>query len=124
MRNRLILFFLFVLVFAAPALLAQDDAPTEINWAVVEIIIATGVGGVGVKAITELVKRGLVKVFKVTADGMKKVLSYVACAVTSAGATVAYLTSISGFTWTAFIGYTLAVFALASGLYKSQPKPA
>jgi len=110
-------FFLCLLVlavFAPVALLAQDGEPVTFDLAVVMSIMTTGIAGISVAGLIEMIKRFLKWTdFKV----------YIIALGVSAGAVVAYLLALKMFDWTLFAGYTILVFGQASGLYKMVKKP-
>ncbi len=56
MRRNISLLALFVLVLAFP-LIAQETTPKEIDLAIAELIVATGIMGFSVTALTEMIKR-------------------------------------------------------------------
>jgi hypothetical protein len=80
-----------------------------IDPTIVTAIIATGILGFGVAALTEMLKRLL------NATGVG---AYICSLVVSAGATAYYLASTNIFTVVAFVVYTILVFLTANGFYK------
>lgn len=88
---------------------------------VVTAILVTGVGGLGVTALTELLKRFLQNVFKLEGS---KAIGYVCSAIVSLVATAVMLFTSGGFTVTAMVGYSLAVFLTANGIFKFSAKAA
>ncbi len=87
----------------------------EFSPAFVDAILLTGVGGLSVTALTELIKRLL------KAEG---VLAYVISAIVSAAATTFALVVAGQFTIISFLIYTIAVFLTANGIYKFSAKAA
>lgn len=83
------------------------------------VLILAILGGPVVLAVTEMVKRLLVKFFPRFSEA---VIAYVTCAAASLGATAYFLVSQNLFAIPAFIGYSALVFIEASGLYKALPK--
>jgi len=83
------------------------------------VLILAILGGPVVMAVTEVVKRLLVKAFPGLAVAT---LAYAICAASSLGATAYFLVSQHLFTVPAFIGYSVLVFIEASGIYKALPK--
>ena len=79
----------------------------------VEVILVSGIGGVGVRAITGWLKKQL----NVKKGFVTYVLSLVACA----AATAAYLVPV-GWNTTLFVMYTAFVFASANGIYRATKK--
>ena len=117
--RKVLLMVAFLAVLCVGLAMAQDDT-TGVDPAIVQIILTAGIGGIGVKALAELLKRMLIGWLPTVSA---KLLGYASAALTSAAATAAYFIAAGGFNWGAFLGYTVAVFLLATGLYKSQPKP-
>ena len=85
---------------------------TNFDPTIVEIILVTGIGGVGVRAITAWLKKQL---------RVKGFAAYAVSLLVCAGATAAYLVP-TGFTWLAFAMYTAFVFASANGVYRATKK--
>ena len=106
----------FLALFLPLALMAQDPVATPVTFdlAVVLSIITTGIAGVPVAGLVEIIKR----MFKIKD---KKALLVVF--VVSAGAVTAYLVPLGLFSVQLLIGYTVFVFGEASGLYKMVKKP-
>lgn len=104
--------FLFLAVFVFLAIgtaLAAD--PTEIDPATIDSIIAGGLMGFGVIAVTQILKNALHIEGGAVAYGLSLVVA--------AAATVIFLiTGGGGFALMKFIGYTVAVWAVANGWYK------
>lgn len=111
MRKFLITAALLFLIL--PIFLLAQDAPA-LDLAKVEVILLTGIGGLGVSAITELVKRW----FKAK-GGAAYLISFAVSAV----ATAFYVMQ-TGWNWMEFIIYTGLVFAAANGFYKVAAKAA
>jgi len=105
---RRILFFLAVFCFfSLVAAQASDSVDVDISKA--ELIFLAGVGGFGVLALTEIIKR-----FLKTTGAATVVVS----AVISAAATVYYLfTAGGGFNLLKFVIYTVVVALAANGIY-------
>jgi hypothetical protein len=99
----------------AGALLAQEATTPQFDPAVVDAIIVTGIGGLGVAALTELIKRLL------KAAG---VLAYVISGVVSAAATAMYLVTSGSWDILSFAIYSVLVFLSANGIYKFSAKAA
>jgi len=109
--------FLFVLALFLPlALLAQDATPEPATFdlAVVTSILLTGIAGLPVSSLVELIKRAL-------KWQDRKV--YLIAFIVSAAAVAAYLLPLKLFSWPLFAGYLVLVFGEASGLYKMVKKP-
>ena len=103
--------FLFLFLFLAPMLVAQTTEPTEIDPAVVQAILASGLLGFGVIAIVQILKTALKVQGGIVAYGVSLLVSAVATI-------VFLLTGGGGFTILKFVGYTIAVWAVANGWYK------
>jgi len=78
------------------------------------VLAILGVAGVGVTAITEMIKRWL------KASGFA---AYAISFAVSAAATVFVLVQGAIFSWGALVAYTVVVFLEANGLYKLIKKP-
>jgi len=105
-------FFLFLAVLCFFSLASAYAAePTEIDPAVVNQILASGLLGFGVIAITQILKTALKVQGGVVAFGLS-------LAVSAAATLVFLITGGGGFDVLKFVGYTLAVWALANGWYK------
>jgi hypothetical protein len=115
MRKRFILITLTFLFLALP-LAAQTTELIEQETA--EKILSTGIMGLSVMALTELLKRLLFKT-----DPIPKYAGYLCSAIVAIVASAAYLLLAHTFNFTALGGYSVLVWALANGLYKSYPKP-
>lgn len=87
--------------------------------ATVALILAI-LGGPLVLAVTEMVKRVLVKKFPNLAVAT---ISYIVCAAASLGGTAYFLITLQLFSILSFVGYSALVFIEASGIYKALPKP-
>jgi len=108
LMKRLFFFLTLFCFLSVGAALAAD--PTEIDPAVVDVILAGGLLGFGVVAVTQIVKEAL----KITGA-----LLYLVSLIVSAAAVVAYLImGGGGFNLMIFIGYTVTVWAVANGWYK------
>lgn len=90
------------------------------DQAVVDAILATGLAGFGVAALTEMLKRLVLWI----APSLKswQPLGYLASAIVSLAATFTYLSAAQIFSWLPFLGYSLLVFLAANGLYKMTAK--
>lgn len=75
--------------------------------------ILLGVGGLTVVGLTEMIKRFF---------NLEGLWAYVLSAVVSAAATAYFLLSGGGFAWIPFVGYTIFVFLVANGIYKTIAK--
>jgi len=84
------------------------------------VLILAILGGPVVLAVTEMVKRLLLKAFPKLSTAT---IGYAVCAAASLGATAYFLVSQHLFAIPAFIGYSVLVFIEASGIYKALPKP-
>ena len=93
----------------------------DIDEAIVAAIMT--IGGIGVIAITQIVKNALVKLFKVTQDGVKNTLGYVSSLVVSAGASAFVLLQMKQFGWLSLLGYTIYVWLEANQIFKIFKKP-
>lgn len=112
-RFILLLFFVFLVVVVATA---QVEAETpQFDSAFVQIILLTGVGGLSVAALTEMLKR-LVK-----ATG---ILAYIVSAIVAITATALALFTAGIFTIGGLLIYSVAVFLTANGIYKFSAKSA
>jgi hypothetical protein len=104
--------FLFLAVFCFFSLgLALAAEPTEIDPAIVNSILVGGLLGFGVIAVTQILKtlfhvQGGVVVFGIS------------LAVSAAATIIFLITGGGGFTILKFVGYTVAVWAVANGWYK------
>ena len=87
--------------------------------ATVALILAI-LGGPVVLAVTEMVKRLLVKWFPTLSTA---VIGYAVCGASAIGGTLYLLLQTHTFTPLAFVGYSVLVFIEASGIYKALPKP-
>jgi len=106
--KRLFLFLAVFLFFSLGLALAAE--PTEIDPAVVNSILAGGLLGFGVIAVTQILKAAL-KVSGAVVIGISLLVS--------AAATLVFLfTGGGGFTILKFVGYAVAVWAVANGWYK------
>lgn len=115
MGRRFLILLAFVLVLSCMALLAQDDPTTvEIDFAAVQYILATGIGGLGVLPIVELIKR----VLKLANKWAVRAVS----AVVGAGAVMIWQLASGGFEPVDFIIMTALVTLGANGIYLA-PKP-
>jgi hypothetical protein len=108
---------LFSLGFAQ----GEEGFHFDIDQAIVASIMT--VGGLGVIAITQLVKNALVKLFNVVKDNVKNVLGYVSSLVVSAGATAFVLLQMKKFAWLALLGYTVYVWLESNQIFKVVKKP-
>jgi hypothetical protein len=104
-------FILFLAVFIFLALgTALAAEPTEIDPAVIDSILAGGLLGFGVIAVTQILKTAL-KVNGAVVYGISLLIS--------AAATLVFLfTGGGGFTILKLVGYTVSVWAVANGWYK------
>ena len=78
----------------------------------VEVILVSGIGGVGVRAITAWLKARL---------RVKGFVAYLLSLVICAAATAMYLVPV-GWNTTLFLMYTAFVFASANGIYRATKK--
>lgn len=106
--KKLMILFVFSLVMTTAAI-AQVATTPEIDPETVDAILLTGIGGLGVLALTEMAKRLL------NAAGA---LSYIISGVVSGAATAIYLAMQQQFTLLAFVVYSVLVFLSANGIYK------
>ncbi len=105
-----IFLFLMLLVVGLALPLAAQTTPVEIDPMAVDTILAGGILGLGVIAVTQVVKNAL---------KVNGVPVYFISLLVSAGATIIWtITGGGGFTLTKFIGYTVIVWAVANGWYK------
>ena len=104
--------FLFLAVFVFLAIgTALAAEPTEIDPAVIDSILAGGLLGFGVIAVTQILKAALKVEGGAVAFGLSLIVS--------AAATVIFLiTGGGGFTILKFVGYSVSVWAVANGWYK------
>jgi len=86
---------------------------------VIATILAV-LGGPVVLALTEMVKRLVLKQFPLLTTAT---VGYIVCGLSSVGGTLYVLLSTHTFNVLAFLGYSVLVFIEASGLYKALPKP-
>jgi len=93
----------------------------DIDQAIVAAIMT--IGGIGVIAITQIVKNALVKLFNVVQDGIKNILGYASSLIVSAGASAFVLLQMKKFTALALLGYTLYVWGEANQIFKIFKKP-
>jgi len=103
-------FFLAVMICFMPALAFCADA-VEIDPAVVNTILASGLMGFGVIAVTQIIKTALKLEGSIVSFG-------ISLAVSAAAVIVYLITGGAGFTILKFVGYTVAVWCLANGWYK------
>ena len=82
-----------------------------IDLSVVEIILVSGIGGLGVRAIVSQLKNFL----KLNSQFANLALTFVVCA----AATAAYLVPV-GWNWGLFAVYTAFVFAASQGWYRAS----
>jgi len=108
---------LFSLGFAQ----GEEGFHFDIDQAILASIMT--VGGLGVIAITQLVKNALVKLFNVVKDKVKDVLGYVSSLVVSAGATAFILLQAKKFAWLPLLGYTVYVWLESNQIFKVVKKP-
>ena len=102
--------FLFLAVFCFISLVAAQTAePIDVDISKAEVIFLAGVGGFGVLALTEIIKRFL----KTTG-----IATVIVSVVISAAATIYYLvTAGGGFSILKFVIYTVVVTLAANGIY-------
>ena len=81
-----------------------------IDIKIVELILASGVGGIGVRALTAIIKKWLpaIKGFWIL------LVNFAVCA----GATAVYFAGV-GWNWAGFITYSLAVFFVGQFSYQA-----
>ena len=104
--------FLFLAVFCFFSLgLAFAAEPTEIDPAIVNTILAGGLLGFGVIAVTQILKTA----FKIEGGIVAWGLSL---AVSAAATVIFLLTGGGGFTILKLVGYTVSVWVVANGWYK------
>ena len=108
---------LFSLGFAQ----GEEGFHFDIDQAIVASIMT--VGGLGVIAITQLVKNALVKLFNVVKDKVKDVLGYASSLIVSAGATAFILLQMKKFAWLSLLGYTIYVWLESNQIFKVVKKP-
>lgn len=106
-----IFFMVAILAIMATAAFAQGSVP--ITDATANEIVMTGILGIGVLALTEMIKR-LLK--------WEGVLAYVISIVVSAAATAVYMIGKQGFELVGFLILTGLVFLISNGLYKTIAK--
>ena len=106
----------FLALLTTLALLAQEGPaePVTFDLAVVFSILATGIAGIPVAGLCEMLKRLL---------GWKDGRAYIIAFVVSGACVAAYIFPLGLFSWQLFAGYTIIVFGEASGLYKMVKKP-
>jgi len=115
MKKFMLLMF-FVLMVSVIAVMAQTEAETpQFDSAFVQIILFTGVGGLSVAALTEMLKRWL------KATG---ILAYAISAIVAILATAFALFTAGTFTVGGLLIYSVAVFLTANGIYKFSAKSA
>jgi len=110
-----LLLFAMTLFLAPVALLAQDEpaGPIEIDLAWVVVILATGLFGIPVSSLIQLVKGWL------NWDGGKvKILAFLI----SAAATAVFLVPLGLFSVPVFAGCTILVWGEAVGFFKVTKK--
>jgi len=98
-----------VILFATP-LLAQDGETPMFDPGVVELILVTGIGGVGVRVLSAAAKNFL---------KVKGFLALLVSVVICAAATAVYLVGAGSFTWGMLAGYTAFVFLSANFIYRA-----
>jgi len=84
----------------------------QIDFTVIETILVSGIGGLGVRALTAQIKKWL---------GIKGFWVYLVSLGVCAAATAAYLFA-AGWNWLAFAIYTAFVFLAANGWYQATKK--
>jgi hypothetical protein len=113
--KRIVLALVLFLAVGAIYAMAQDPAgilPTKpFDISQVEVILLTGIGGIGVKGLTEIIKRFL------KVDGLKAVL--VSAGVSIIGVGYYFFAMKYSFNIGYFVLYAALVFLAANGLYKS-----
>lgn len=108
-KLKLLSLLVILMGFVFAVSLAQIVQPKEIELTTPDKIIATGILGLSVTTITELLKRK----FKTTGIG-----SYAVSAIVSAGATASWLATAGQFAVDSFGIYGALVFLIANGFYK------
>lgn len=108
MTKKILLLLATVLVLASLSFAQGTVVP--VDEATANEIVASGVMGIGVLALTEMIKRLLKTV---------GVLNYVISAAVSLGATATYLLTHGGFDLVPFVTLSILVFLIANGLYKA-----
>lgn len=109
--------FFIVLFVMTIGLYGQEESQGVNEDFVLAIMSLFGIGVIGA---TEIVKR----LFKIEnlADKLKDIMGYVISFIVSGACTAVYFLKESMFNWTAFILYTIYVFAFANGLWKAGKK--
>jgi hypothetical protein len=122
--KRIKILFLLVMVCAlfSPVFAQGEGFHFEIDDAIVAAIMT--IGGLGVIAITQIVKNALVKLFNVVQEGVKNFLGYVSSLIVSAGASAFILLQMKKFTWLALLGYMIYVWLEVNQIFKVIHKPA
>lgn len=114
MTKKVLLVLIAMILVTAVAAWAQETGTTvPVNETTAQEILQTGILGLGVLALTEMIKR-LLK--------WEGNLAYVISAVVSAAATAVYMIGKQGFNITGFLILTVLVFMIANGLYKTIAK--
>lgn len=118
MKRKIFFLLAFLLVFTAGLALAQEAEAIVIDPGLAETIMLTGIGGMGVAALSEILKRMLLKL--IPTGG--KIIGLASAAVVSIGATWFYLSNAGTFSFVNLATYSVLVFGLATGLYKFTTK--
>lgn len=87
-----------------------------VDLSIVETILVSGIGGLGVRAVVSLLKR-LLRLDNLEVKA-RKIVTLALTLIVCAGATAAYLVPI-GFGWGLFAAYTAFVFAASQGWYRA-----
>ena len=90
-----------------------------IDLTIAQQILAVGLGlGFGVVALTQQLKKWIEALFRLSWKYLGQVLSFLI----SAGATAIFL-SAQGWSWMQFVVYTILVWCLANGYFKTMKSP-
>lgn len=108
MGKRLDGILILVAIFATLMFIAM-----AVETATVEAILVTGIGGVGVSSLTQIVKKFIESTFRFSEKWLGVVLSLIVSMV----ATALYLASAGWSTWL-FVVYTILVWGVANGFFK------
>jgi len=123
--RRLQKFFILSIFLCALLSLGFTQGEEGFHFNIDEAVVGTilTIGGLGVMAITQIVKNTLVKLFNVTQPGVKDILGYISSLIVSAGASAFVLLQLKLFTFMALLGYTIYVWLEVNQIFKIIKKP-
>jgi hypothetical protein len=123
-RKLLMILIGFIAICGIAFSAMQEPATVEIDFAAVQYILATGVGGLSVLALVEMLKRMFKLKERVSRVSIRKLITRVLSVVVSAGAVALWQTGTGGFDLVPFSIMTVLVSLGANGIYLApKPKP-